>query len=189
MASPSVSVVNEALYLMGGNTPLVTGAAPTFDNTPAGLAAQQLYVPCVQAVMRQFAFDFARNTVVLALSGNAAPFPWALEYKWPENTIEIWQVSPTAEDDPFDPLPVNYVIANAVVDGSQQRVIHTDLADAQAVLNNYPSETTWDSLFRATVVRLLASEFAIALGGKPDTSAILMQGAGTFSQLAASRQD
>lgn len=185
----SADIVNEALMLIGNNQPPVVGNAPGFDSSPAGRAAARLYVPAAKAVMRQFSFDFSRNTIALVVTGNAAPYPWTIEYKWPDNAIEIWQLSPQTEVDPNDPLPVNYVIANAVVNGSQQRVIQTNLAAAQAIYNNYPSEDTWDSLFHQAMVRLLASGLAMAIGGKPDLAESMIQSGSAFESLAESRQN
>ena len=186
----STSVANQAIVLMGDNTPPVTGVAPTFDNSTAGVALQNLYAPCVATVMRQFAWDFARNSVALQLTGNAPVFGWTFEYFYPPNTIELWQVfPPPASVDPNNPLPINWNVANNIVGGVQTKVIQTNLANAQAVINNYPNESTWDPLFQEEVVRLLASELAMAIAGKPDTAQALFESAGTFGQLGMERPD
>lgn len=189
MPTTSLTIVNEALQLVGDNQKPVTGTAPTFDESPAGKAAQLLYTPCVQAVARQFEWDFARNTVALELSGNAAPFPWTLEYLYPTNGIQVWTLMPSQQGDRFDPLPFNFAVANATVGDATRKVIHTDLQDALAVFNNSPSEELWDADFHQAVVRLLASEFATALAGKPDLAAGLGSSYGTFEQIGESRQD
>ena len=185
----SRDIVNQAIMMMGDNQPLVTGNAPNFDNSAAGLAAAQLYAPCVATVMRQFEWDFSRNTIALVVTGNAAPFPWAFEYGYPLNGIEVWQVMPTAAADPYDPLPVNFIIENAVIAGTQKRVIHTNLSPAQAVYNNNPSEATWDPLFREAVVRLLASELAMAIAGKPDFAQAALESASAFESVATTRRN
>lgn len=183
----STDVANEAIQLIGDNQPPVTGVAPNFDTSPAGVALSYLYTPCVQAVARRFGWDFARNTVTLTLTGNTAPFPWQYEYQYPSNGVEIWQLLPPSNPDPNNPLPLNWDVANTVVNSAQTRVIHTNVAGAQAVYNNAPSEATWDSLFRAAVVRLLASELAIALAGKPDTSQMQFEGAQAFETAGETR--
>jgi hypothetical protein len=133
-------------------------------------------------VARRYGWDFARNTVALTPSGNTPPFPWANEYVYPAQGVEVWQVlPPSAQADPNNPLPINWDVANAVVRGAQTRVIHTNFSGAQAVYNNAPTEATWDSLFRAAVVRLLASELAFALDGKPDTSQTNFESAQAFA--------
>jgi hypothetical protein len=183
----STDIVNQALQMVGDNTPPVSGVAPNFDTSPAGVAASSLYYPCIQTVARQFGWDFARNTAPLSLSGNTAPFPWTFEYIYPANAVQIWQVMPATLTDINDPLPVNWVVANNVVNGSQTRVIQTNQANAQIVYNNMPNENTWDSLFREAVVRLLSSELAMAIFSKPDTSQNLLQSGGAFESSGEGR--
>lgn len=184
--TPTASVVNESLIMMGGNQKLVTGAAPDFDTTASGVAAKYLYNPCVQFVGRQFEWDFGRFTGALELSGNTAPDPWTVEYLYPEDAVQIWQVKP-AVTDPNDPLPTTWVRGNTLVSSTQTAVIWTDIAAAVAVYNNNPMPTVWDAGFRMAVVRLLASEFAIALAGRPGTSQVLLSSAAMMGQIAQSR--
>jgi hypothetical protein len=188
MAVTSTDIVNQALQLIGNNQGLVTGVAPNFDNSALGIAAAKLYAPCVQTVARQFGWDFARKTVVLALSGNPSPSPaWAFEYLYPTNGVQVWQLMPAVLADPNNPLPVNWDVANDQVAGVQTKVILSNLAGALAVYNNNPTEATWDPLFREAVVRLLASEFAVAGVGRPDTAAGLLQAGAAFETLGESR--
>ena len=194
MSTTSTQIANQALQLMGGNQPVVTGAWPNFvgpsaQNNAISTALNLLYGDCVAAVMRQFAWDFTRSTAVLVPSGNVAPYPFPYEYLYPANCIEVWQLSPTSEIDPNDPLPVNYVVANALVGGQQKRVIQTLLSPAQAIFNNFPVESTWDALFTMAVIRLLASELAMAIAGKPDTSESLIQSGSAFETLGEGRRD
>lgn len=187
MTTTSTDIANQAIQLIGNNQQPVTGVAPTFDESPAGKALQYLYAPCVAMVQRQFEWDASRNTVSLTLSPNAAPIPWTYEYLYPSNGIQVWQLLPALITDPNNPLPVNWTVANAVVSGSQRRVIHTDLINAKAVYNNNPTEDAWDADFREAVVRFLASELAIAIAGKPETSKLALDSAGIFTGLAKSR--
>lgn len=184
--SPSASVVNQALQMVGDNMPAVAGVAPTFDDSTAGIAAQKLYAPAVATVGRLFEWDMARNTVALVVSG-AAPFPWALQYLYPTNGLEVWQVMPATLTDANNPLPINWVVANAIVSGAQRKVIHTNLAGAVAVYNNNPGPDVWDATFREAVVRLLASEFAMAVVGRPETSANLLESFNAFVSAAKGR--
>ena len=185
----STDIVNQALQLIGDNQPLVTGVAPTFDNSAAGKAAAQLYVPTVQTVARQFGWDFARRTYTLVLTGNTAPYPWAYEYAYPPQAVEVWTLMPSNETDANDPLPYNFNIANALVSAQQARVIHTNLANAKAVYNNAPNENTWDASFREAVVRLLSSNLAMAIAGKPDVAEGQLKAYGAFEQIGEGRQD
>lgn len=189
MAVTSTDIANRALKLSGNDGPPITGAAPLFDNSTAGKVAASFYVGCVQTIGRQFQWDFARQTAALTKTANAAPYPWQFEYAYPLNCIEVWNLFPSQEDDPYDPLPVNFVIANDVVAGVQQRVVHTNLDNALAVFNNYPIESTWDALFTEAVVRLLASEFSTALLGKPDLAQSLLQSGSAFEQIGEARID
>jgi hypothetical protein len=184
--SPTAAIVNEALQMMGGNQSPVTGSAPDFDTSTSGVAAKYLYNPCVAFVARQFEWDFARFTGELNLSGNDAPDGWAFEYLYPEDAVQVWQVKP-ATTDPNDPLPTTWVRGNAQVTGSQTAVIWTDVEDAVAVYNNNPMPTIWDAGFHQAVVRLLASEFAIALAGRPGASQALLSSAAMMSEIAKAR--
>lgn len=187
MPVTSNEVANQALMEMGGNQPPVTGNAPNFDDSTAGQALKRLYTPCVRFVGRQFGWDFARNMVALALSGNVAPFPWTLEYIYPANGVQVWQLIPATLTDPNNPIPVNWTVGNVVVSGSQARVIWSDLVNAHAAFNNAPNENTWDDSFREAVVRLLASELAIAIGGKADVASVLLNSAGAMEKVAEGR--
>lgn len=192
MAVTSNDIANQAIELLGDDQPFVTGQAPTFDNSAAGKALQKLYAPCVATVQRQFGWDASRNAVALALTGNTPPMPgWQFEYAYPGNGIEVWQLVPAAAaiTDPNNPLPVNWDVGNNVVTGTQTKVIWSNQQAAQAIYNNNPTEAVWDALFREEVARLLASELAMALAGKPDTSQNLLETAGTFGSLGESRPD
>lgn len=189
MASLSAAVVNEAIMLIGDKQPLVTGTAPTFDSSPAGVAAAQLYFPTVQAVGRRFGWDFSRNIATLALTGNAAPFPWSYEYGYPTNGIEVRQLSPSSLADPNNPLPILWEIGNTLVGAIPvpTKVIWSNLANALARISNTPVENLWDPLFRDSVVRLLASALAMAVGGRPDSARDLIQQYAQIEQSAEQR--
>ena len=189
MTVTSNTIANQAIQLMGDNQPAVTGLAPTFDSSPAGQALASLYTPCVQTVGRQHGWDFARNTVALTLTGNTAPIPWTYEYFYPTNGVEVWELMPSVLVDPNNPLPSNWNVANALVASVQTKVIQTDLANATAVYNNSPSESTWDALFREAVVRLLASELAMALAGRPDSAQALLESGAAFETIGEARDD
>lgn len=190
----STDIVNEAVMLIGNNQPLVTGQYPGFDNSTTGKAAQQLYALTVRAVSRQFGWDFARNQVTLALSGNSAPLGFLFEYVYPVmaglTAVEIYQLTPTFPlGDPNNPAPVNWTVGNAVVGGVQSKVIWSNQSGAVAVINNNPSENLWDPLFQQAVVRLLASAMAMAVAGKPDIAEAMLQSGSAFETLGETRRD
>lgn len=190
MASPtSQDIANQAVLLMGGNQPFVTGQSPNWDNSTIGKALQKLYTPCVQTVQRQFGWDASRNLVTLALSGNAANLLWKYEYLYPSNGIQVWQLLPNVISDANDPLPVNFLVGNTLVANVQTKVIWANLQNALAYYNNQPSEATWDPGFRETIVRLLASELAMAISGKPDVSEAQLQAGQAFEAVAEVRTD
>lgn len=185
----SNDIANQAIMLIGDNQPKVSGTAPNFDSSPAGLALAEIYQPTVQTVMRQFGWDFSRASIPLTVTGNTAPFPYTYEYAWPANCAQLWQVMPQTLEDPFDPLPVEWVTGNTLVANVQSRVIWTNQQNAQAVYNSTPDEDTWDSLFTETVVRLLASKLATAIDGKAQTAEMMLQSGSSFEQLGESRRD
>lgn len=188
MTVSSNDIANQAIILVGSNQPAVQGQAPTFDNSTAGQALQVWYAPTVATVARQFGWDFARHTVALTATGNTPPFPWSYEYTYP-GTIELWQLTPASLADPDNPVPITWNVGNAVVSGSSQRVVWTNLASALGVYNNNPPESAWDSLFRETVVRLLGSVLGAAIEGKPETAQALLQSSGAFEGLGEGRSD
>lgn len=183
----STDIVNAAISQMGDNQPPVTGVAPNFDNSTAGKAAKSLYTRCVQTVARQFGWDFSRNTAALVPTGNPAPFPWADEYLYPTNGIQVRQIMPPSLVDPNDPLPLNWSVANVLVNGVPKKVVQCNQANALAVFTNQPPEDLWDPGFVEAVVRLLASEFAVALAGKPDTAQFLLESGAKFTSIAETR--
>ena len=187
----SADIVNRAAQLVGGfnNQGPITGAPPTFDGSAIGIAAGTLYAGVVQTVGREHGWDFSRNTVKLVLTGNVAPFPWAFEYKYPTNGVQVRQVTPSTLTDPNNPLPTNWNVANDVVGSAPTKVILTNQADALAVFSNQPSENLWDPLFTEAVVRLLASELAMAVPARPDTAREELTAAQGFEQLGEQRDN
>lgn len=184
----ATDIVNKALMLIGGNQAPVTGTAPNFDTSVAGKAAALLYPGAVLTVARQAGFDFARASVLLVASGNTPPVDYAYEYKYPTNGVQVWQLLPASIADPNNPLPITWTVGNAIVGGNSVRVIWTNLATASARYNGTPSDpSAWDSLFTEAVVRLLASELAMAIAGKPATSQGLLESGAAFENLAEGR--
>ena len=72
---------------------------------------------------------------------------------------------------------------------AQQKVIWTDLASAVGVITNQPPESTWDALFTESVVRLLGSYLDLALAGKPEAAAALIESAAMFEGSGEERTD
>ena len=189
--SGATGVVNQAIFLFGDDQPAVTGVYPTFDNSAAGKAAQNLYGPCVRTVARQFGWDFARNVVALQPTGNTPPSGWTFEYVYPTLGVEVLQIEPPTLADPNNPLPVNWSVGTTAVATVPTKVIWANLAGALAVFTNAQlnNPETWDPLFREAVVRLLGSELAVAVAGKQDTGRDLLEQSGGFGQAGVTRPD
>lgn len=173
----SNTIANQALQLVGNNMPQVSGYAPTFDSSPAGEALALLYTPTVQAVQREFGWDASRRFFALAVTGNAGPYlgGYAYEYRYPAAAVEIWNIGPQIPTDLNDPLPTNWTIGNTLVGGTQTKVIWSDVPSAYAFYNNNVNESCWDPLMQEAVIRMLASKLAVAIAGRPETSALMGQ--------------
>jgi hypothetical protein len=75
------------------------------------------------------------------------------------------------------------------VSSVQTKVIWTKQSGLLAVFNNAPAESTWDPGFREAVVRLLASELAMAVRGAPEAMQQLLQSGAAFEVIAEGRPD
>ena len=185
----SQDVVNEALSLIGYDGAPVSAPAPNFDSSAPGQIAMRTYPYAVQAMARMYGWSFARTTAILSLTGNAAPFPWKYEYSFPSNCVDVWQLAPQGISDINNPTPMSWARGVDVVAGAQVSVILANLQNAMAIFNGNPTESTWDALFRAAVVRYLASEFAVANLGKPDLAAAYVDGWKDMSSIGMRRTD
>lgn len=183
----SNDILNQALFATGYDGQVVTGQNPTFDASKGGQAGARFYQPVVSAVMRQFAWDFARMIAALTTTGNTAPFPWSFEYGFPANAIQVNQLTPASLSDANNPLPVDFVVGNAQVSGVAARVIWTNLTGANVVYTGYAQEGTWDALFRESVVRLLGSVCVLSLAGKPEAAQALLETYAPFEKMGEGR--
>jgi hypothetical protein len=167
--STATSIVNQALQQIAAQAS-VTGVNPTFDGSAAGNAAGILYTPTVNLLLRQTDYEFSRNDVALALSGVTAPYPWTYGYLYPADCLKIRMVKPASWNQ-NDPQPVRWTELEQSVSGTITRVIGCSVANAVLTYTtSNVSESEWDSIFQETFVRTLASELAMALGGRPDFS-------------------
>lgn len=182
MAITSTDIVNRAIYMIGDDQTPVTGTAPSFDSSPAGVAAAQLYTGVVQTVAKLHGWDFSRCIATLMTSGNSAPDGWAYEYLYPTNGIEVRQIKPATVTDPNNPSPTSWTVGNALVSSVPTRVIWTNQASAVALFTNQPPESAWDAGFIESVARLLASEMAMAIEGRPQTAVASLESAKEFEQ-------
>ena len=177
----AVNVVNQALEQIAAQT-VITSLT---DGSPAAVAANTVYAPTVQLMLREIEPDFARTTVALSLSAAPSPIPpWAFEYLWPDDMVRLRQVRPPgsglgALTDPNDPQPVRAMVDFDTIASVVTKVILTNQQSALAVYTSSSiTEALWDSVFADAVVRRLANPLAMALAGRPDfAEKILMQSA------------
>ena len=186
---PSVtSVVNTALELIAAQQQITS----LTDGSPAASAANVIYAPVVQLVLRDLDPDFARFTAALALSGAATPVPpWAYEYLYPADCVRVRQVRPAAGSYNInDPQPVRSAVAFDVISAVNTKVILTNQANALLVYTSLtPTEAQWDAQFAEAVSRRLANPLAMALSGRPDFAEELLSQAQEMAATAEAVDD
>lgn len=174
VAQTSQNVANEALALIGYDGFPISAPGPDFDTSVPGAIAHRVYPFAVAACARLTAWSYARTVSSLTLTGNVAKFPWAFEYAFPDNCIDVWQLCPDTLVDQNNPVPIAWARGVNLVASVQASVIWTNINPARAIFNGNPLEPTWDPLFREAVVSYLAAEFAMANLGKPDMAEFYM---------------
>lgn len=176
-------IVNQSLEMIGAQTRITA----LTDGSLAANAAQVLFQPTVNVVMREVDPAFARRTAALALSAAVTPVtPWAFEYLYPSDCLRMRQVRPAAGGyNVDDPQPVRASVAVDVIAAVPTKVILTDQANALIVYtSSIPTVAEWDSGFTEAVVRRLANPLALALAGRPDMARELLDEAERYSQLS-----
>src|ERR1700722_1357422 len=202
----SVDVANQALQLIAARATL-TGTLPTFDGSPLGIQTGILYTQVRDTLLREQDFEFSRLTTALAggvgMALEASPinqllltsggqyifsvieqtfltavFPWPYAYYYPSDCVRIRSVVPPTWCI-YDPQPVRWSEMEQWVSGSPTRVIMCNVYNAHITYSsNAISENQWDAGFLQTFIRMLASELAMGVGGRPDLAAKLLQQAG-----------
>jgi hypothetical protein len=169
-ATPA-SIVNQALAQIAAQA-TVTGNNPTFDGSAAGNAAGELYTSCVNLLLRQQDYEFSRVQASMVQAGIAPNYPWQYIYLYPPDCLKIRQVIPEPWNQ-NDPQPVRWSVETVVISSTKTTAILSNAPPAQAVLvytSSIVTESQFDPVFQETLVRLLASELVMALGGRPDFS-------------------
>jgi hypothetical protein len=183
-----VEVFNQALQFIGAQTQITVFGDGSSAFPPAANAADVLYMPTVQLVLRQNDPDFARYTVALAASAAAPPPSWAFAYTYPADCLRVRQLRPpTGSYNVFDPQPVrgNVAFVRLPPGNTPGKAILTNQPNALAVYTtSLATEDQWDSIFEQAVVRQLANPLALALAGRPDYARELLEEAGRYEQLA-----
>ncbi len=169
--SSAAMVVNAALEQISSQTQITA----LNDGSPSARAANVVYVPTVQLMLRELDPDFARFTAALVLSGAATPVvPWAYEYLYPADCVRLRNVRPPGSGtgalaDPYNPTPIRSNVAFDIIGAVPTKVILTNQQNALAVYTTSAVvEADWDSVFSDAVVRRLANPLAMALSGRPD---------------------
>jgi hypothetical protein len=182
------SVVNAALEQIGSQSQITS----LTDGTPSALAANVIYVPTVQLMLREIEPDFARTTVTLALSAATSPIPpWAFEYLYPAAAIRLRQVRPPGSGagsltDINDPQPIRAMVDFDMIASVATKVILTNQPNALAVITSSAvNEALWDAVFADAVVRRLANPLAMALAGRPDFAKEILM---TSAQMASTAE-
>jgi hypothetical protein len=189
----STDIVNRSLQQIAAQA-TVTGFNPTFDGSAAGNAAGILYTPVVKTLLRSQDWEFARREWIGTTVPPSLPpiiQPWQFIYLYPADCERLLQVFPAAPS-AFDPQPVRWSVAEIVVTAGlgtapAKAILTNQAAAALTYTSNSILEDQWDSIFAESVVRLLASELAMALGGRPDFSEKMLATAGQLASSGAGK--
>lgn len=182
----SADIVNQALEFINSQARITA----LTDNSVEAIAAQVLYVPTVNLVLRQSDPEFAKRTAILVAVSDAVPSPWPFGYVYPADCVRLRQLMPSPSyiaANTNDPLAVNWTVAadNTTI---TNKVIYGNVGGAQAVYtSNAVTENQWDSMFTRAVVEALASPLAMAIAGRPDFAKALMEQAMAAEQMSESK--
>jgi|SRR6185312_11223835 len=182
----STDIVNQALEFIDSQARITS----LTDGSVEADAAQVIYAPTVNLVLRQADPEFAKRTSILTAVSDAVPSPWPFGYVYPSDCVRFRQLMPSAAQiaaDPNDPLPVNWTVAadNVTI---ANKVIYGTVGNAQGVYtSNAVTESQWDAAFTRSVVLLLASPLSMAIAGRPDFAKALLEQAAAAEQLSESR--
>jgi hypothetical protein len=185
----TVDIVNRAVAQIAeipSVTPVTSITPPAGDSIAAANAASILYQPIYLAILRQNDWDFARKTAPLAIAAGSAAQPWAYQYAYPADCIQLRQVAPAAAAiiDPNDPHPVRWAVAGEIV-----KVILSNQSGAVGIYTvDVQDPTLWDWGFAEAMVRALASSLALTLAGRPDFAREKLTEAAQFESIAEGRR-
>lgn len=181
VGSTPASMVNRALQEIAAQA-TVTGVPPVFDNSAAGLAAGILYPGAITLLLRQQDYEFARRDVNLTLQADHG-YPWAYAYTYPADCLKVRQVAPATWDQ-NDPQAVRWEVME--LDGGKIIACNVPTAVLTYTTSGV-TEAQFDSVFEETLVRYLASELVMSLGGRPDFSEKMLEHSGMLVGLGAGK--
>lgn len=163
----AADVVNVSLELIASQSRITS----LTDGTDPAQAANIVYAPTVQLMLREVDPDFARRNISLTLSAAPTPTPpWAYEYLYPADAARIRTLTPATNGyDVNNPLPIRWNVYYDIISASPTKVIGSNQVNARAVFTSLSvPEALWDAVFVDAVARRLANPLAMALSGRPD---------------------
>lgn len=194
MGTTQLAICNAALELIKSQDLLTGGNFPNFSGTPAvAAAANVLYGPTRDLLLREINPEFARITITGAPVAGTPIAPWLYEYAYPADGLRMRQVRPPASGagalaDPFERLPVTAAVAYD--NTAKQKVVLTNQQNALLVYtSNLPPESVWDPDFAEAMSDRLSRPFAMALAGRPDYAREMLEVAEKYAALASENGD
>lgn len=151
-------IVNQALDRVG--YPQTIGDIR--EGTKQARLALEIYGQTRDQLLRQSDWGFAEKIAAAALSGQAAPAPWSIEYAYPADCIRLRNLfNASYLADKNNPLPMLYTVASDTVAG---KVILCDAAGATLVYTaQIVNPAKWEPLFVENLVLALGERLAPAL--------------------------
>lgn len=178
----AADVANRALAQIAAQYTLTGAPGTLFDGSVVGQAAALLYQPAVLTILRAQDWEFSRASVALTSTGLTPPYPWGGEFLYPADCVRVRQVAPAALTDPNNPFAVTWDVGERLIAAVPTRVIWCNIPTPLLwYTTSAVTESDWDSLFAESVVRLLGSELAVALGGRIDLSRKMLGDSGDLA--------
>lgn len=198
-------IVNQALVEVGYQRPI----GDIYEGSQAAIIGLEIYAQTRDETLRHDDWPFARRTIPLTLVKTAfvppvqfwdetqPPPPWRFSYAYPSDCLFLryLRLSPfgyaggEAGPGTFEPLPVRFAIASDPPAPNQPpaKVI---LSNLENPLGTYTARITdpgqWEPLFQSSLVKALATKFAIRLGNIQQGGAEMTKQTGAIAE--ASRE-
>lgn len=132
-----------------------------------------LHDHCVDYVLEDFPWRFAKKRATLALLSITAPTPWTYAYEKPQDCLKIRQI---ANPSFSNPLPSQRVPYERMTDGTYD-IICTDMSEAELIYTARITDTTrFDPSFATALSFYMSTLIVIPLRGKPDIAQAMQMG-------------
>ncbi len=158
MASSKVDIWNLALMEIGHTQRIANPDEGSLESDVCAL----IYDHCVDFVLEDFPWRFAKKRLALAILAGTPPAAWGFQYAIPSDCLRI-----RAFANPLSRtvLPKDKVPFERATDGITP-LIYTDLEDAELIYTCRITDTTqFDSSFTTALVYYLGSKLAVPLRG------------------------